>query len=497
MTTIAWNRKSGYLAADSRHVTGNVHHYDAPKIIERNGSFYASMGSVAWTEAWIDWDQDGANPKDCPLTTLEGHQGGIVRVRDGVCDMLDFRLPYWTTAAERWAVGTGADFALTAMECGKNPMEAVMIAAKFDTNTGGPVNFIHVDNVDCGVMTYEPDLIVGHEVEDFDTGLARMELSSDASLIMPELTDVLAGFKQKSWEGGILSHGIGTVRYHDEQGAIGYEIKEFRTSVKTSRGEAVSELKYMLADYLAAFSKGDMIVWRVHPEVDSRFNFNHDVKEFIGYARLCVIPGPDGVVLTSMEHGSAIIHKPSKAQAGGELDLWMPECTGRLVRYSGCGHCLRCNREWHALKRGPHEFVNGSRDIIRIDAATVAQSLKFGDGKRIETVQKQPFTVDTKGAEPLTDDWRQVIVDAVNTGNLHEGYLHIAGATIDMLHDLRVWVKHYNFASQAGDAVGLQKLNAKLRTMSFPDGVQLVEEAPEPGRPHWRARLVFDEPSKA
>lgn len=42
-----------------------------------------------------------------------------------------------------YAVGTGMNYAMSAMECGKTPLEAVKIASKFDLYTG--MGFKHID----------------------------------------------------------------------------------------------------------------------------------------------------------------------------------------------------------------------------------------------------------------------------------------------------------------------------------------------------------------
>lgn len=150
MTTIAWDGK--HLAADRRHCSGALH-YEACKIVtveneDGTATHYVSTGSHV-LEAWIAWDQGGTeefpepqNPRKLPVNNLDGYQGGIIRLQDGECLMLDPRLPYWTTAAERWAWGSGADFALGALAAGKTAAEAVEIAAQFDPHTGGAVDVV-------------------------------------------------------------------------------------------------------------------------------------------------------------------------------------------------------------------------------------------------------------------------------------------------------------------------------------------------------------------
>jgi hypothetical protein len=42
------------------------------------------------------------------------------------------------------AIGSGCDFALAAMRCGKSALESVQIAAEFDVGTGGAINGLNV-----------------------------------------------------------------------------------------------------------------------------------------------------------------------------------------------------------------------------------------------------------------------------------------------------------------------------------------------------------------
>lgn len=42
------------------------------------------------------------------------------------------------------AIGSGRDFAIAAMACGKTALQAVEIACQFDTNTGGEVDWVDV-----------------------------------------------------------------------------------------------------------------------------------------------------------------------------------------------------------------------------------------------------------------------------------------------------------------------------------------------------------------
>jgi hypothetical protein len=157
MTTIAWDGR--YLAADTRHCTGGTPSGEAPKLHWGNGGIvYASSGPAAWKQAWVDWCKAGADPNgDLPVTGLEGHQGGFIRLDTSarVCEMLDFRLPYFTVAPAVWAWGSGADYALGALAAGATAMEAVRAAIRWDVNSGGDIDFVDIEWPDKAVQRWD------------------------------------------------------------------------------------------------------------------------------------------------------------------------------------------------------------------------------------------------------------------------------------------------------------------------------------------------------
>jgi hypothetical protein len=174
--------------------------------------------------------------------------------------------------------------------------------------------------------------------------------------------------------------------------------------------------------------------------------------------------------------GSVTIRKPVKAQAGGEPDLWLPECTGRLVLGTGCGHCLRCNREWYALSRAHDVGLNrGETTWFSLSAEEVQQSLKFGDGKRIETVQ-QPFVVDVvelmnRGFED-TPKSSTISREDVNA-RFNPGLIVAMSDTSPERVALERWCVEWNGASKANNRPQMAVLEAHLRKMQFPPYVVL------------------------
>lgn len=64
----------------------------------------------------------------------------------------------------------------------------------------------------------------------------------------------------------------------------------------------------------------------------------------------------------------------AKPRPALETGAWSPECTGRLVLGTGCGSCLRCNREFRGLLKG-YSVTTESGELF-MSSAQVANALK-------------------------------------------------------------------------------------------------------------------------
>jgi hypothetical protein len=122
---------------------------------------------------------------------------------------------------------------------------------------------------------------------------------------------------------------------------------------------------------------------------------------------------------------------------------WNPsECTGRLTLGTGCGHCLRCNREWHVLLKQPGALL--------VDGA-----LQLSDGP---VIPPKPSVA----LGPVCD----------------HGYVATTCTTCNPTRKgtLAAWVSEYNAAVDAGDVATMAALNVDLRSMTFPPDVELVRD---------------------
>jgi hypothetical protein len=146
MTTIAY--RDGILAADSRltvdHGSGARKHtckkLFRKRVTEGKKSFdviIATAGESSPGMVFVDWYGSGK-----PVPELFLHLGGdflcLVLRPDGLYEY-DVYCRGEQIEEEFYAVGSGSMAALAAMHCGKSAVEAVRIAARIDSYTGGRV----------------------------------------------------------------------------------------------------------------------------------------------------------------------------------------------------------------------------------------------------------------------------------------------------------------------------------------------------------------------
>lgn len=136
MTTIAY--RDGVLAADGLCTcNGGVLSTRMRKIGAKGAILWSSSGDTSWAKTFRDWVSDGLKgeyPKP-----PDDRTGGIIYLPNG--DIVVFHqlgvehrpgLPFW-------ADGSGADYALGAMQAGATAEEAVRAAMVWDTGTGGEI----------------------------------------------------------------------------------------------------------------------------------------------------------------------------------------------------------------------------------------------------------------------------------------------------------------------------------------------------------------------
>jgi len=138
MTTIAY--KDGVIAYDSRSSRGDLIANDNyNKCANSNGVLFFYSGSVSDLPYLIDCYTNGATPpKFADICAFVVDKGNVHRVGT---DDGEFWKEY---AAPVDAIGSGCKHALTAMDCGLSAIDAVKMAVKRDTGTGGKIRHYKV-----------------------------------------------------------------------------------------------------------------------------------------------------------------------------------------------------------------------------------------------------------------------------------------------------------------------------------------------------------------
>lgn len=136
MTTIAYSVKDSLIAVDGRETLGNTIVSDKVNKIIKNehGSFILcgnTADSVLFSEGGFADDQE----YDCGGLWVKP-DGEVVGVYGGGNDLCPVEF--------NEAFGSGASFALSAMDFGKSAKEAVKYASTRDCKTGGAIRTLRV-----------------------------------------------------------------------------------------------------------------------------------------------------------------------------------------------------------------------------------------------------------------------------------------------------------------------------------------------------------------
>lgn len=144
MTTIAVADRS--MAGDGRSRTGNNIVLDEDKVKVRrlkDGRLLGHAGTAFDTDVLEEWLNDGADLAAVPAFDEE-HFLALLLYPDGTARALN-HLGRTCPAALPTAIGTGEEIALGAMAAGASAEEAVRIACRLDSGSGGLVTVLHLD----------------------------------------------------------------------------------------------------------------------------------------------------------------------------------------------------------------------------------------------------------------------------------------------------------------------------------------------------------------
>ena len=139
MTTIAY--KDGIIAYDGRITRSHQIVYDDfDKCLDRDGVKFVCSGSTADFEGLISAYFGGEAP-NCSAVALVVADGGVWH------SAVDENSGFWKAPLimdRPYAIGSGSEYALTAMDMGASAYQAVEMAMKRDSCTGGKIRTLTV-----------------------------------------------------------------------------------------------------------------------------------------------------------------------------------------------------------------------------------------------------------------------------------------------------------------------------------------------------------------
>ena len=147
MTTIAYDARLGVVAADSQETGYGGEKFNCQKlfrsgdvIIATAGGTYAGMAFVNWFNDWDDGDPDWDDHPDLTNLDLEEDFDCLVIRKNKTCFTVNRLFVPVDQVGNRYVtLGSGGSAARGAMMAGATPKEAVEIAKKIDSFTGGKV----------------------------------------------------------------------------------------------------------------------------------------------------------------------------------------------------------------------------------------------------------------------------------------------------------------------------------------------------------------------
>jgi ATP-dependent protease HslVU (ClpYQ) peptidase subunit len=139
MTTIAYNHKSMTLAIDGRLTAGNIiTEDDFDKHLMKEGEYWFFCGAMADNSQLIELKHnDKPDPlPDCTAIMVKNGKANLVCFNDSYCSH--------SSITTNYSIGSGSEFALAAMDFGKNAKQAVEYAATRDIYTGGLIRVFDI-----------------------------------------------------------------------------------------------------------------------------------------------------------------------------------------------------------------------------------------------------------------------------------------------------------------------------------------------------------------
>lgn len=148
MTVIAWDGKQ--LAADRRISFGNLSggRVIIFRLLDHNLKhiLVGACGSSSGSQDFLHWISAGRKLEDWPthLKEKDNTFSAMVIEKDKRISLYEAS-PYPSILEQPfWAIGSGRDFAIAAMHCGKSAYEAVEIAIIYDVYCGNGIDCLEL-----------------------------------------------------------------------------------------------------------------------------------------------------------------------------------------------------------------------------------------------------------------------------------------------------------------------------------------------------------------
>ena len=144
MTIIAWDGKT--LSADKRTSMGGLHG-TTTKLHKICGRLVGGAGTTAHIHEMLKWLENGCDAEKLPASQRDPKEcvSLLVIEPDGKVRQYESS-PYPLQIENKfWAIGSGRDFAMTAMYLGKTSREAVEIASALCDGCGNGIDSLELD----------------------------------------------------------------------------------------------------------------------------------------------------------------------------------------------------------------------------------------------------------------------------------------------------------------------------------------------------------------
>ena len=144
MTVIAWDGLC--LSGDKRTSFGGLHG-TTTKVHRIGGYLVGGCGNAAVIAEMREWVGMGCKPAEFPASQRDVKENASIIVISPSGSVYQYEhTPYpLRIENEKWAIGSGRDFALMAMYLGKTSAEAVKLTAEFCSDCGNGVDSVWID----------------------------------------------------------------------------------------------------------------------------------------------------------------------------------------------------------------------------------------------------------------------------------------------------------------------------------------------------------------